>query len=91
MEAFEAWLQRLLWEKRIGDSADGVDILRFKAFIKFPDDAVAVYQAVGETYDCRLLPAAASVAMPTTRLVFIGRNLDHDSLKQSISCYKYKQ
>ncbi|XP_025109920.1 COBW domain-containing protein 1-like [Pomacea canaliculata] len=87
-DKLDNFLQRLLWEKSVCNP-DGVpvDILRLKGVISVPGETQRlIVQAVYELYD--LHPTTAWQDEPrVNRFVFIGRNLNHIVLQQSLeSC-----
>jgi G3E family GTPase len=75
---FLPWLQRLVTER-------GADLLRAKGIVAFEgEDRRFVFQAVHMTVDSGLDRAWAESETRETRLVFIGRGLDADDLRDEL-------
>lgn len=75
---FLPWLQRLLAER-------GAELLRAKGIVAFEgEDRRFVFQAVHMTVDSGLDRAWAHGEARETRLVFIGRGLDADELREEL-------
>lgn len=85
-EAFQTWLEDLLWERRHEDS--GPDILRAKGLIYTKgSDKRRVLQAVREIYEITDGPVEENPDAVMNKLVFIGRNLDEGGLATGLkSC-----
>jgi len=85
-EAFQTWLEDLLWERRHEDS--GPDILRAKGLIYTKgSDKRRVLQAVREIYEITDGPVEENPDDVMNKLVFIGRNLDEGGLETGLkSC-----
>jgi G3E family GTPase len=88
-DVFDEWLQSLLWERQMPGviASTPIDILRMKALVRFQDGNLRVYQGVGQTYDCRMLPSNAASDMSASRIVLIGRGLDKQKLMLSLQSY----
>ena len=75
---FMAWLQRLVTER-------GADLLRAKGIVAFDgQDRRFVFQAVHMTVDSGFDRSWQPDEARETRLVFIGRNLDADELRDEL-------
>ena len=75
---FMPWLQRLVTER-------GADLLRAKGIVAFEgQDRRFVFQAVHMTVDSGLDRPWAADEARETRLVFIGRGLDADELRDEL-------
>ena len=75
---FLPWLQRLVTER-------GADLLRAKGIVAFEgEERRFVFQAVHMTVDSGLDRAWADGEARETRLVFIGRGLEADELRQEL-------
>jgi len=83
----ERWIQWLLWEKTIPTtSSDNITILRLKGIltpVSNPDSRIVI-QGVQELYDLQQAPSSSNSEIIKDKLVFIGKNLDHQKLKQSL-------
>lgn len=76
---FLPWLQRLVAER-------GADLPRAKGIVAFEgEDRRFVFQAVHMTVDSGLDRAWADGETRETRLVFIGRNLDAEELREELA------
>ncbi len=76
---FMPWLQRLVTER-------GAELLRAKGIVAFEGEARRfVFQAVHMTVDSGLDRAWAQGEARETRLVFIGRNLDADEMRDELT------
>ncbi|KAL5106050.1 COBW domain-containing protein 1 [Taenia crassiceps] len=86
---FEDFLEKLQWEKNVRNSSNVVmEVMRIKGIIHFTGDAVpSSVQCVNELYDIFLISSSGAEKLGPigVRLVFIGRNLDHNVL---FSCIK---
>ncbi|KAJ2556713.1 hypothetical protein EV175_001820 [Coemansia sp. RSA 1933] len=97
--AVEEWIQELLWDSRVPgiECEDGIEILRLKALIQAfdytpvgSDETVAqaevVVQGVREMFDSFSVPSPNSGDVHSLyKLVLIGRNIPHESLRRSWS------
>ena len=83
------WLDTLLWETE----ANKEDIYRMKGVLQIQDsDQQHVLQAVHELYDVVPGPQWTETLQRESRVVVIGRNLDHDALLSSFrSCCSKQQ
>ncbi|XP_006863896.1 PREDICTED: putative COBW domain-containing protein 7-like [Chrysochloris asiatica] len=84
-ESLNVFVQDLLWEKSVKDKAGQcMEIIRLKGLVSLSDRAQQVIvQGVHELYDLQETPVSwDSNTGRTNRLVFIGKNLDKDILKQ---------
>ncbi|KAM9206634.1 zinc-regulated GTPase metalloprotein activator 1B isoform 3-T3 [Dugong dugon] len=84
-ESLNVFIQNLLWEKNVR-SKDGhcMEVIRLKGLVSIKDRAQQmIVQGVHELYDLEETPVSwDDDAQRTNRLVFIGKNLDKDVLKQ---------
>ncbi|KAM9642058.1 zinc-regulated GTPase metalloprotein activator 1B isoform 5-T6 [Trichechus inunguis] len=84
-ESLNVFIQNLLWEKNVRNK-DGhcMEVIRLKGLVSIKDRAQQVIvQGVHELYDLEETPVSwDDDAQRTNRLVFIGKNLDKDVLKQ---------
>ncbi|KAJ1667029.1 hypothetical protein IW140_002241 [Coemansia sp. RSA 1813] len=95
--AVEEWIQELLWDSKVPGTADanGIEMLRLKALLLVSDytpvggdetaaQAVVVVQGVREMFDSFAVPSPDPAAASSPyKLVLIGRNLPHESLRRS--------
>uniref|UniRef100_A0A8C9DVA9 CobW C-terminal domain-containing protein n=1 Tax=Prolemur simus TaxID=1328070 RepID=A0A8C9DVA9_PROSS len=84
-ESLNVFIQNLLWEKNVRNK-DGrsMEVIRLKGLVSIKDKPQQVIvQGVHELYDLEEAPVSwKDDTERTNRLVFIGRNLDKDILKQ---------
>ncbi|XP_007954764.1 COBW domain-containing protein 2 [Orycteropus afer afer] len=84
-ESLNVFIQNLLWEKNVRNK-DGhcMEVIRLKGLVSIKDKPQQVIvQGVHELYDLEETPVSwESDTERTNRLVFIGKNLDKDILKQ---------
>lgn len=74
-EKFEKFIQNVLWENKV--QGKEVEIHRSKGVIIDSEGKVFVLQGVRDTYD---LIEDAKTELKSSKLVFIGKNLDRDDL-----------
>ncbi|CAL1547294.1 unnamed protein product [Lymnaea stagnalis] len=89
----ENFLQALLWEKSVKNyEGHTLDVLRLKGVISLEDcDTRLVVQAVHELYDYHYTTPWENNEARHNTIVFIGRNLDRESLGISISQYLHQK
>ncbi|XP_049752109.1 COBW domain-containing protein 2 isoform X1 [Elephas maximus indicus] len=84
-ESLNVFIQNLLWEKNVRNK-DGhcMEVVRLKGLVSIRDRAQQVIvQGVHELYDLEETPVSwDDDTQRTNRLVFIGKNLDKDILRQ---------
>lgn len=84
-ESLNVFIQNLLWEKNV-QSKDGacMEVIRVKGLVSIRDKPQQVIvQGVHELYDLEETPVSwENDSERINRLVFIGRHLDRDILKQ---------
>ena len=85
-EAFQCWLEDLLWERR--NEEGGPDVLRAKGLLYTQGcDKRRVLQAVREVYEITDGPRKDDGEEEMNKVVLIGRNLDEASLADGLkSC-----
>ncbi|XP_069330252.1 zinc-regulated GTPase metalloprotein activator 1B isoform X4 [Eulemur rufifrons] len=84
-ESLNVFIQNLLWEKNVRNKDDHcMEVIRLKGLVSIKDKPQQVIvQGVHELYDLEEAPVSwKDDTERTNRLVFIGRNLDKDILKQ---------
>uniref|UniRef100_A0A8C5VS78 CobW C-terminal domain-containing protein n=1 Tax=Microcebus murinus TaxID=30608 RepID=A0A8C5VS78_MICMU len=84
-ESLNVFIQNLLWEKNVRNKDDHcMEVIRLKGLVSIKDKPQQVIvQGVHELYDLEETPVSwKDDTERTNRLVFIGRNLDKDILKQ---------
>ncbi|XP_053430440.1 putative COBW domain-containing protein 7 isoform X3 [Nycticebus coucang] len=84
-ESLNVFIQNLLWEKSVRNKDDRcMEVIRLKGLVSVKDKLQQVIvQGVHELYDLEEAPVSwRDDSERTNRLVFIGRNLDKDILKQ---------
>ncbi|XP_015420508.1 PREDICTED: COBW domain-containing protein 2 isoform X2 [Myotis davidii] len=84
-ESLNEFIQNLLWEKNVRNKDDEcMEVIRLKGLVSIKDKPQQVIvQGVYELYDLEETPVCwRDDTERTNRLVFIGRNLDKDILKQ---------
>ncbi|GAB6029038.1 COBW domain-containing protein 1 [Chamberlinius hualienensis] len=87
MADFEKFLQKLLWEKTVSNSAgQAMDVIRLKALLKLTDDekddARIFCQAVRELYDWENVRITEDKSQNVNnRFIFIGRHLEKSTLE----------
>lgn len=82
--ALDLFLQRLLWERRLlDDKGDTASVIRLKGVVNL-EGAPHLLQAVYQTWDLEAVPDAArgGEGLDRDRLIFIGRNLEKNSLRR---------
>ncbi|THD21801.1 Cobalamin synthase W domain-containing protein 3 [Fasciola hepatica] len=88
--AFENFTESLLWEKNVRNADDQpMLIMRLKGFVHFAEDDLVVHtvQGVYELYELKPVPLENFNSVPKTvslRLVLIGRNLCHRTLRLAL-------
>ncbi|XP_040844857.1 COBW domain-containing protein 2-like isoform X8 [Ochotona curzoniae] len=83
-ERLHEFMQDLLWEKNVRNK-DGhcMEAIRLKGLVSIKDKAQVIVQGVHELYDLEETPLSwKDDTERTNRLVFIGKNLDKNILKQ---------
>uniref|UniRef100_A0A2K5RXE2 CobW C-terminal domain-containing protein n=1 Tax=Cebus imitator TaxID=2715852 RepID=A0A2K5RXE2_CEBIM len=84
-EQLNVFIQNLLWEKTVRNKDNQcMEVIRLKGLVSIKDKPQQVIvQGVHELYDLEETPVSwKDDTERTNRLVFIGRNLDKDLLKQ---------
>ncbi|XP_027629231.1 putative COBW domain-containing protein 7 isoform X3 [Tupaia chinensis] len=84
-ENLNVFIQNLLWEKNVRSKDNRcMEVIRLKGLVSIKDKPQqVVVQGVHELYDLEETPVSwKDDTERTNRLVFIGRNLDKDILKQ---------
>ncbi|XP_053727877.1 zinc-regulated GTPase metalloprotein activator 1 [Synchiropus splendidus] len=83
-DALNNFIQDLLWEKTLKNQAgQPMTVIRLKGIVSFPGKAHQVMlQGVHELYELNETPQLWEEKSRISRLVFIGRNLDKDILKE---------
>ncbi|XP_053322412.1 zinc-regulated GTPase metalloprotein activator 1A-like [Spea bombifrons] len=84
-EKLNLFIQDLLWEKNVKDGkGNAMDIIRLKGLVSVKDKAhQMILQGVHELYDLEETPVSWEDSTERiNRMVFIGRNLDKDILKE---------
>ncbi|KAJ2403198.1 hypothetical protein GGI23_000127 [Coemansia sp. RSA 2559] len=97
--AVEEWVQELLWDSKVPgtEGTNGIEMLRLKALLQVSDytpvgsdetiaQTAVVVQGVREMFDSFAVPSPDSANTSSLyKLVLIGRNLPHESLRRSWS------
>ncbi|KAJ2403312.1 hypothetical protein GGI23_000017 [Coemansia sp. RSA 2559] len=97
--AVEEWIQEFLWDSTVPgtEGTNGIEMLRLKALLQVSDytpvgsdetiaQTAVVVQGVREMFDSFAVPSPDSANTSSLyKLVLIGRNLPHESLRQSWS------
>uniref|UniRef100_A0A8C7B2N5 CobW C-terminal domain-containing protein n=1 Tax=Neovison vison TaxID=452646 RepID=A0A8C7B2N5_NEOVI len=84
-ESLNVFIQNLLWEKNVRNKDDDcMEVIRLKGLVSIKDKPKQVIvQGVHELYDLEETPLSWNDDTErTNRLVFIGRNLDKEILRQ---------
>ncbi|KAM8960066.1 zinc-regulated GTPase metalloprotein activator 1B-like [Pelodytes ibericus] len=84
-EKLNLFIQDLLWEKNVKDrSGNKMEVIRLKGLLSVKDKAQQIIlQGVHELYDLEETPVSwQGCSERLNRMVFIGRHLDEDVLKQ---------
>ncbi|XP_047555927.1 COBW domain-containing protein 2 isoform X4 [Lutra lutra] len=84
-ESLNVFIQNLLWEKNVRNKDDDcMEVIRLKGLVSIKDKPKQVIvQGVHELYDLEETPLSWNDDTErTNRLVFIGRNLDKETLRQ---------
>ncbi|XP_053558509.1 zinc-regulated GTPase metalloprotein activator 1 [Bombina bombina] len=83
-ESLNLFIQNLLWEKNVkNNSGEPMDIIRLKGLVAIKDKSnQVIVQGVHELYDLEETHVAWDENQRVNRMVFIGRHLDTDILKQ---------
>lgn len=81
-EKFEKFIQNVLWENKV--QGKEVEIHRSKGVIIDSEGKIFVLQGVRDTYD---LIEDAKTELKSSKLVFIGKNLDRDDLIEEFKSF----
>ena len=91
----EAWLEHLLWEKHLintpkpTNDTNKIDVVRLKGIILSDNNELVTIQGVCESYDKHLLPVTPEWLEKGSKLVFIGKNLNHSELLKSFEQFVF--
>lgn len=89
IDAFERWLESILWENVLPSSTMKTEVIRMKGFLQSKDsNNVYLYQGVYEMYDKELMALNEFYDINDLKevkvsLAFIGRNLDQTAFIES--------